>query len=176
MFKKTGFSLLIFLAILGSPVKTLGHAVETNYLLFSDVAAESKNDLDTQVNQTRQGLELESVYSTGEPLEQAQVEIYAPNNTSEPWLVGTTDNEGKFSFIPDPSIPGDWEIAILQDGHEDYLTVPVKADGIQFDLISQGHKKDVHYAFSELNSWKILGLVAISATGIWGLRNVKKSQ
>ena len=58
--------------------------------------------------------------------------IYAPNNPDEPWMTTTTDSEGRFSWLPDESIPGDWEVAIedANQSHADYWTVPVGDKGI----------------------------------------------
>jgi nickel transport protein len=176
MLKKAGFSLLILLAIVGSPLKSLAHSIETNYLLLSEPGNSSRNnldDLDTKVGGTQKGLELQSTYSSGESVQYAQVEVYAPNNLSEPWMVGTTDDQGRFNFIPDPSLTGDWEIAILQDGHEDYLTIPVQDNGIEFDLISQGDKKDHHYAFIPFTFWTVFGATTMGATAVWSWRKMR---
>ncbi|WP_080811828.1 carboxypeptidase-like regulatory domain-containing protein [Halomicronema hongdechloris] len=118
----------ILLAVVGLPAKALAHAVETHYVL-DDV------------------LEFQSTYSTGEPMAEATVEIYAPNNSEEPWLVTTTDELGRFSFLPDASLPGDWDVVIRQEGHGDILTVPVEADGgIDVDAIVNRLSQDIHYA------------------------------
>ena len=177
MLKKTGFSLLMILAIASIPSKAFAHAIQTNYLLFSELASQSRDNLDTRLEATQQGLEIQSTFSTEEPVQEAEVSVYAPNNPDEPWMVGYTDEEGKFSFIPDTSIEGDWEIAIIQEGHEDYLTIPVGEQGIEFDLISQGNKSDIHYSAIPLNSWGILGFsgLAMSATALLGYRRFLKS-
>jgi len=118
----------ILLAVIGLPAKALAHAVETNYVLD-----------DT--------LEFQSTYSTGEPMAGATVEIYAPNNSEEPWLVTSTDELGRFSFLPDSSLPGDWDVVIRQEGHGDILTVPVEPDGgINIDGIVDRLSQDIHYA------------------------------
>ena len=138
---KVLFASLILLAGLGIPSKVLAHAVETNYLLSSD-------------------LEIKSNYSTGEPLEKAEVVIYAPNNPSEPWMVGNMDEQGRFSFMPDLSIPGDWEVQINQEGHEDFLTIPVKDKKIEVDEISKVDNRDIHYASIPLESVGAIAAVA----------------
>ncbi|NET36506.1 MAG: DUF4198 domain-containing protein [Cyanothece sp. SIO1E1] len=119
---------LMLLTLLGLPTKALAHAVETNYLLGGNK------------------LEFQSGFRTGEALAGATVKVYAPNNSTEPWMEGVTDEEGRFSFIPDASLQGDWKIKIGQGGHSDIWTVPVGADGIEADYISEGPKDDIHYA------------------------------
>ena len=60
----------------------------------------------------------------------------------------TTDEEGRFAFMPDESIPGDWEISITsteQEGHADYWTVPVGDQGIVLDGIVLDGTRDDHY-------------------------------
>jgi nickel transport protein len=108
-------------------------------------------------------LEFKSTYSSGEPVQGAKVLVYAPNNPSEPWLEGVTDQEGRFSFLPDLSIQGDWEVEIQQEGHEDYLTVPVGNQGVEVDLISEGQPRDIHYASLPWNPLAALGVTAGTA-------------
>ncbi len=135
---------LLALGILGLPARVLAHAVETNYFLSSD-----------------ESLELQSVYSNGEPMAGAEVNIYAPG-ASEPWKTIQTDEEGKFSFQPDHARQGEWEVEIMQDGgHGDALTVPVSNQGVDVDSISQIDVSDADYA-----SLPQALLGAIAASGI----------
>lgn len=55
----------------------------------------------------------------------AQINIYAPDNPSEPWQTGVTDDDGRFVFTPDPSQPGNWEVMVRQAGHGDVVAIPV---------------------------------------------------
>lgn len=113
---------LVCLGLLGLPARVLAHAVETNYLMSADE------------------LEMQAIYSTGEPLAGVEVRVFAPGNASEPWMTGTTDAEGRFSFLPDGAQQGEWQVDInmeAEDGHGDSLTVPVGAQGIEMNNISQ---------------------------------------
>lgn len=74
------------------------------------------------------GIEVRARYDSGEPMKAAQINIYAPDNPSEPWMTGTTDDEGRFVFTPDPSRPGTWEVMVRQAGHGDILAIPVTGD------------------------------------------------
>ena len=105
-------------------------------------------------------LEFQSVYSSGEPAKKAKVIIYAPNNPDEPWMVGETDEEGRFSFLPDNSIPGEWEVEFEQEGHGDILTVPVNEKGVDFNNISQEDNTDIHYSSMPLNPLSSLLITA----------------
>ena len=79
------------------------------------------------------GIEIHARYDSGEPMSVAQVNVYAPDNPSEPWQTGTTDDEGRFVFTPDPSRPGNWEVMVRQAGHGDILGVPVEGNSAAAD-------------------------------------------
>jgi nickel transport protein len=127
--KRLLLALVMALALVGFPAQAWAHQVETFYTL------------DKQ-------LEFQSVFSSGEPFAGATVSIYAPNNPDAPWMTTTTDSEGRFAFVPDEAIPGNWEVAI-EDGdnlsHADYWTVPVGDKGIIYDGISLDSTEDVHH-------------------------------
>ncbi|MDA0674123.1 MAG: carboxypeptidase-like regulatory domain-containing protein [Cyanobacteria bacterium] len=123
-------SLLTLSATLGMASAAWGHAVQTDY--FVDLFSAQ--------------LEFTATYSTGEPMTEATVTIYAPGNDDSPWQEATTDTEGNFAFVPDESLTGDWRIEFEKEGHQDILIVPVNEDGIDYQNISQGPKTDFHYA------------------------------
>lgn len=72
-------------------------------------------------------VEIAVAFDTGEPMTQAQILVYAPDNPSEPWLKGETDDQGRFTFTPDTSQPGEWEVVFRQAGHGDIVRIPVSA-------------------------------------------------
>lgn len=127
-----GIGLLPSLIIKPAPI--FAHAVETNYSL----------DLLTKE------LQLTTTYSTGEALELADVQVFAPNQPDRPWLTAKTDKEGKFVFQPDRQLQGEWTILINQEGHADILKVPVDNQGIKLEQISFGEKLDIHLPIGEL--------------------------
>jgi nickel transport protein len=71
-------------------------------------------------------VELEAVFDNGEPMADAQVLIYSPENPTEPWAEGRTDDQGVFLFTPDPALPGTWEVTVRQAGHGGVVTIPVE--------------------------------------------------
>lgn len=80
--------------------------------------------------QTTQALEVQATYDTGEPMADAQVAVYSPENPSEPWLTGMTDAQGRFLFSPDLSLTGRWDVQIRQAGHGDIVSIPIgEAEG-----------------------------------------------
>jgi nickel transport protein len=104
----------LLLTTLGWSAPAFAHTVETDYLINAQSA-----------------LEIRSHYSTGEPMERAVVKVYSPSDPSKPWMESTTDTEGRFAFLPDRSIPGDWTVKIGQTDHGDALTVEVTDKGVE---------------------------------------------
>jgi nickel transport protein len=145
--KRLIVALVLCLALFGFPTQALAHQVETFYFM-------------------KDQLEFQSTFSNGEPFVGATVEIYAPNNPDEPWMTTTTDEEGRFAFLPDESIPGEWEISIEDEEqtHADYWTVPVGSQGIIFDGIVLDGTRDNHYVAA--SSMAPL-LTTIGASLIW---------
>lgn len=74
------------------------------------------------------GIVIQAKYDTGRPMAEAQVTVFAPDNPASPWLSGTTDVEGRFSFVPDPAIPGTWAVQTRQAGHGAMAHIPISAD------------------------------------------------
>lgn len=64
-------------------------------------------------------------YDTGTPMAGAQVAVYAPGDPSTPWLTGVCDGEGRFSFTPDASKPGIWDVQVRLAGHGGIVHIPV---------------------------------------------------
>lgn len=123
-FKSILVTTLIPLAALSTAVgihrPALAHNVETNYILSS------QNELEIQV-----------MFSNGEPFESAPVQIYSPDDFETPILEGSTDEDGRFAFEPDTSVDaGEWKMKIGELGHGDILLVPVDEAGIDIDMVS----------------------------------------
>lgn len=99
-------------------------------------------------------VEITAQYDYGEPMSGAQVAVFAPGNPSEPWLTGICDDSGKFSFVPDPQIPGLWEVQVRQAGHGDIIRIEINEGGVA-PSVAKGFT----------TAQKILMAVAV----IWGL-------
>ena len=72
-------------------------------------------------------VQITAEYDSGEPMNAAQVSVYAPNDPGTVWLSGVTDEEGRFTFTPDPALPGTWDIQVRQAGHGDIVHIPIGA-------------------------------------------------
>jgi nickel transport protein len=78
-------------------------------------------------SRTASAVEIQASYDTGEPMAEAQVQVYSPEDPQTPVFSGVTDESGKFVFVPTQS--GDWEISVRQAGHGDIAVVPVETGG-----------------------------------------------
>jgi nickel transport protein len=96
-------------------------------------------------------IEITARYDSGAPMAGAQVVVYAPGDPATPWLTGVCDEEGCFSFTPDTSQPGIWDIQVRLAGHGGIIHVPVGSS----EAAAQG-------GFSQLQ----IGLMA--ACVVWG--------
>lgn len=72
-----------------------------------------------------QAVSIYAFYDSGTPMAEAQVSVYSPSDPTTPWMMGTTDTEGQFTFMPDPSQPGTWEVQVRQAGHGDIISIPL---------------------------------------------------
>lgn len=71
---------------------------------------------------------IEAKFDSGKPIANGQVTIYAPNNPTEVWGEGFTNEEGVYLFTPDPKISGDWTIKIRQAGHGSLITITIGSE------------------------------------------------
>ncbi len=152
------------MATIKSPLISLFWATAATISLASQAWGHA---VETQVGVdlfTRQ-LAFTTTYSTGEPLAAATVNIYAPNDPLTPWYQGRTDAEGTFAFSPDPAIAGNWRIEVTQDGHQDILSIPVTADGVDYQNIVQGPQRDIHFAAPAAFTPELLGITAALGLG-----------
>ncbi|GAB3714950.1 hypothetical protein [Nocardiopsis nanhaiensis] len=95
------------LLLLGWPAQALAHGV---------VLDEEQTD----------AVRIDAHYDTGEPMTDAQVSVYSPEDDSDPWMTGSVDAEGVFLFEPDET--GIWEVEVRQAGHGDTVRVEVAED------------------------------------------------
>ena len=70
-------------------------------------------------------VEIYATYDSGEPMAGAQVIVYAPDNPTTPWLTGVCDDEGRFSFTPDTTSTGTWDVQVRLAGHGGMIHIPV---------------------------------------------------
>lgn len=88
----------LFAWTLGNPLPAIAHGVQLTH-------------------QTLEAVEVQALYDNGDPMSNAQVTVYTPNDPETPWQQGTADENGRFLFAPDPSQAGNWTVRVRQAGH-----------------------------------------------------------
>ncbi len=107
-----------------------------------------------------QALEVQAAYDSGEPMANAQVSVYSPENPSDPWLTGTTDEQGRFTFTPDLAIAGNWDVQVRQAGHGDIISIPMQGKGASGTLLSSA---------SNSTAPSTLQKAVMAGSVIWGM-------
>ena len=105
------YFLLTLLALILIPERALAHGANIEYKETSAITIKAK-------------------YDDGTPMANAQVIVYAPSDPATPWLKGTTNDLGSFTFVPDnePQNIGNWDVKVRQSGHGDITSIAI-ADG-----------------------------------------------
>lgn len=68
---------------------------------------------------------VKATFDDGTPMANAQAVVYSPRNPNIPWAKGVTDESGKFIFVPESGLSGDWEVKIRQSGHGKIVSIPL---------------------------------------------------
>lgn len=95
---------LILVSVFSWPIRASAHGVRI----------EAKNT---------QAIEIYAQYDNGEPMSNTQVTVYAPQDPATPWLQGTSDERGKFVFVPDNSQAGNWAVQVRKAGHGNMINI-----------------------------------------------------
>lgn len=130
-------SLIIIVCLVILPGVALAHGLDIKY-------------------QTKNTIEITAVFDTGTPAGGGQVNVYAPGNPSTPWTKGICDENGRFTFAPDPAKPGTWDVQVRLAGHGGMIHIPVGEDGVQG-------------AQSGGSGFTTVQIVIMSASVAWGL-------
>ncbi len=115
-------------------------------------------------SQKVESIALQANYESGEPMAEAQVLVYSPDNPSQPWLTGNTDDKGKFMFTPDGDRPGNWEVVVRQAGHGSMVTVPVEAKNEVKTIVKDG--LDAEQNADVMGSQKPVAMASIQRDGL----------
>ncbi|NJP04135.1 MAG: DUF4198 domain-containing protein [Chloroflexaceae bacterium] len=116
---------------------------------------------------TGPAISIVATYDSGEPMADAQVAVYAPDDPMTPWMTGTCDAEGRFTFIPDASISGNWEVQVRQAGHGNIITIPIQAETTTNSAAMSSGMGST--AVSGGGGYTPLQIVLMSGSIIWGL-------
>ncbi len=77
--------------------------------------------------QATEAIAIEAKFDNGQPMVNAQVVVYAPDKPSVAWQKGLTDEQGKFSFIPDYNNEGNWSVKVRSAGHGNVINIPIQS-------------------------------------------------
>ena len=121
------------------------------------------------VYQQTEAITVRATYDDGKPMSNAQVVIYAPDNPTTPWLKGTTNEQGKFTFVPSSPISGNWDIKIRQSGHGGIISIPwqVTKPTASVGLLHNSSNVNRH-SLPGSSNYTLIQKVIMAATGIWG--------
>ncbi len=108
MLKRLLIPVLVLVTLAGSSRRAIAHGANIDY-------------------HTTSALQIIATYDSGTPMAEAQVVVYSPEDPTTAWLTGTTDENGRFLFTPDPEIAGTWEVQVRQAGHGDIIAIPVNS-------------------------------------------------
>ena len=86
--------------------------------------------------QATEAIAINAKFDNGQPMKNAQVVIYAPDNPTVPWSKGSTDEAGKFTFIPDYQKTGNWTVKIRLAGHGSVINIPIENTAIPIESSS----------------------------------------
>lgn len=102
-------------------------------------------------------------FDSGEPMEEAQVTVYSPEDPQTPWSTGTTDQRGHFTFVPDRA--GSWEIKVRQAGHGALVSVDVQPSAVGTALALGTASAGVGGRGNSLNRWVTIAAVTWGFVG-----------
>ncbi len=90
-----------------------------------------------------QAVEVQAEYDSGEPMKNAQVQVFSPANPQSPTLKGSTDAAGRFTFTP--TEPGNWEVSVRQAGHGAVAVIPVQTAAVVPAAVSSNNLTPVQH-------------------------------
>ena len=92
-------------------------------------------------------------FDNGQPLDGAQVTVFSGAAPSVPHTVGVTDENGKFSFLPDWEESLNWDVQVRKAGHGDIVHISLTEDSTADD---------------EYGRFTTLQIVLMSVCVVWG--------
>ena len=120
-----------------------------------------------------EAIQIRATYDSGEPMSNAQVVVYAPDNPAEPWLKGTTTEEGTFTFVPESeATSGSWDVRVRESGHGDIISIPVVSESPQ-QAQATSESAPTPSTTNSSSSWEGGGYTPLQkaimiALGVWG--------
>ncbi len=92
-------------------------------------------------------------FDDGQPLGGAQVTVFSGAAPSVPYIVGMTDENGEFSFLPDEEESLNWDVQVRSAGHGDIVHLSLDEEPA---------------ADNEQGTFTTLQIVLMSVCVVWG--------
>ncbi len=109
------------------------------------------------------GIALQARYDSGEPMAQAQVVIYRPNQPMTPAQIGLTDAQGRFQFVPTPAEEGVWSLQVRQAGHGAMVHLPMPLTAPEGEVVP------AVVAVAGFGQLTIVQKIVMALSIVWGL-------
>jgi nickel transport protein len=103
------------------------------------------------------GVTVQARYDTGQSMAGAQITVYAPDDPARPWLTGIGDAEGRFSFVPDPALPGTWSIQARLAGHGAMVHILLSPEQSEHTPRQQGYTAGQRALMAACVLWGCIG-------------------
>lgn len=131
---------LLTIAVSGSALPAFSHGTDLKY-------------------RSVEAMQIQANYDSGEPMKNARVTVYSPQDSETPWLNGNTDENGYFLFVPDRSLVGNWDIKVRQSGHGKITTIPISD---RTELVNTPQQWSSQGVYSPLQK------AVMAIMGVWG--------
>lgn len=138
---------LVLLALSGLAVPVFAHGASIRYTMTTATV-----------------VEITAAFDSGEPMRGAQVLIFTPGDPAVPWQTGVCDDAGRFSFTPDPALPGTWEVQVRQAGHGSVVYIEVGTGSTATTAVPNRPQM-----LTGSNSYTPLQMVVMGGCVVWGL-------
>ena len=115
-------------------------------------------------------IQIEALHDNGKPMINATVKVYDPANHREPLIVGNTDSQGQFRFIPQARQTGSWTVTVSQLGHSHNINIP-----IQQNLALATAQTASNYSPFQKLTMAVVGIWGFLGTALYFTRNSQKT-
>ncbi|VEP13597.1 conserved exported hypothetical protein [Hyella patelloides LEGE 07179] len=137
------------------------------FLLFSSGFAQPVYAHGARIDyQQTSAIVIRATYDDGTPMAKAQAVVYAPDDPSTPWLKGMTDESGKFTFVPDAELSGNWDVKVRQAGHGDLVSIPLEQDAIAESSTTATMNSSM--SATDIVSYSPGQKLLMAISGVWG--------
>lgn len=110
---------------------------------------------------------IKAAFDDGTPMANAQAIVYCPKDPANPWLKGTTDNEGRFTFVPESDVSENWDVKVRKAGHGDIVSISLAEENSVSDSNSSTTENNTGMRANLEEIMPLQKFLMISTT-VWG--------